>query len=169
VDVGSPCLLRYSFIMLYICNPSSTGPNKLCHAVHRPPPAPACPRWSSLHALAHFARLAQHQCLHFAYIRDESIYRDITKMTAMCWTRCNYLNPTLADQTWKYWRCNLQDEILQRNTTDTIPKGWKKNPMICNNIIRACPFCDQYPWISKKVGTLEHLHIYYLSNILQGV
>ncbi len=116
-----------------------------------------------------FARMAHYQCLNHECIGDESLYRDITKMTAMCWTRCNYLNPSLAEKTWKHWRFSLQDDILKRNTPDTLPKGWKNNPMIRNNIIRACPFCDQSPWISKKVGTLEHLHLYCLSSILQGV
>jgi hypothetical protein len=73
----------------------------------------------------------------------------------------------LAEQTWKHWKYNLQDEILAINTPDTIPKGWKKNPMTCNNIIKACPFCDQDRWIRKKIGNLEHLHLYCTSEILQ--
>ena len=114
-----------------------------------------------------FARLALHQCLSSDYIRDESLYNGLIKMTATCWTRSIYLNSTLADQTWKHWKYNLQNQTLAVNTPDTIPKGWKKNPMICNNIIRACPFCKQDPWIRKKIGNLEHLHLYCTSEILQ--
>ena len=115
-----------------------------------------------------FAGLASHQCLSSEYIRDESLYNGLIKMTATCWTRSIYLIPTLAEQSWKHWKYNLQDEILAINTPDNIPKGWKKNPRICNNIVKACPFCDQNPWIRKKIGNLEHLHLYCTSDILQN-
>ncbi len=32
--------------------------------------------------------------------------------------------------------------------------------MICNNIIRACPFCEESPRVRNNIGNLKHLHLY---------
>jgi hypothetical protein len=83
--------------------------------------------------------------------------QNIVKMTATCWTRCIYCYPPLASQTWDYWYSQLS-EGLQRDLPVTLPKDWRKQPLLANTIVRACPFCDE-----KQAGTLEHLHLYCMS------
>jgi len=47
------------------------------------------------------------------------------------------------------------------------PKNWKNLPMICNNIIRACPFCQNRNMITNRVGNIEHLHLYCSNTCIQ--
>ncbi len=47
------------------------------------------------------------------------------------------------------------------------PKNWKNLPMICNNIIRACPFCQNRNMITNRVGNIEHLHLYCSNTCMQ--
>jgi hypothetical protein len=77
--------------------------------------------------------------------------------------RCIYCYPPLANHIWKHWRANL-DETTMSNTATDIPKGWQKISTIANNIIKACPFCYTLD-VHKKIGNLEHLHLYYSSPI----
>lgn len=87
-------------------------------------------------------------------------------MTALSWTRCTYLHSSLVEQLWTIWRLQPQQQSYINNIPISIPKSWKNMPMICNNIIRACPFCQRDYSICNKSGSLEHLHMFCSSEIL---
>jgi hypothetical protein len=104
-----------------------------------------------------------------SHIGDDTLLQSHVKMTATCWTRCVYRYPPLANQIWQSWRTLGQNEANISNIPVNIPKDWKNIPMICNNIIRPCPFCKQHLVIQQKIGNLEHLHMYCSSPSLQEV
>lgn len=93
-------------------------------------------------------------------IGDESILRSIVKMTAICWTRCLYRHPPLANQAWGRWRDCQKDKHYYSTLSLHVPKDWKKRQGICNYIIKACPSCSQSNSTANKTGNLEHLHLY---------
>ena len=68
-----------------------------------------------------FFRLREFIGLTAEQIGNESLLRDIIKMTAICWTRCIYRYPPLANAIWQLWRASLSIE-LQQNQPENIPK-----------------------------------------------
>jgi len=48
--------------------------------------------------------ITPYKSLSFNQIGDESLLRNLMKMTTPCWTRCIYRYPHLVNQTWKHWR-----------------------------------------------------------------
>jgi len=99
-------------------------------------------------------------------IGNETLLRNIVKLTAPCWTRCIYRYPPLANQIWNQWRSELP-ESRQLITPAKLPKGWQKRPYIANNVIKSCPFCmNEENNLGKKNGNLEYLHLYCNSPIL---
>ena len=115
-----------------------------------------------------FLRMNSFNSLSTSQIGDESILRNLMKMTAMCWTRSVYRNPQLANHIWSFWRHSAHNAQIIDTLPVTIPKNWKKNPYICDDIIKACPFCSTFTGKNSK-GNLEHLHIYCPSRHLQRV
>ena len=115
-----------------------------------------------------FLRMNSFNSLSTSQIGDESILRNLMKMTAMCWTRSVYRNPQLANHIWSFWRHSAHNAQIIDTLPVTIPKNWKKNPYICDDIIKACPFCSTFTGKNSK-GNLEHLHIYCPSQHLQRV
>jgi len=91
-------------------------------------------------------------------IGNESLLRNVVKQVAPSWTRCIYRYPSLANHIWKQWRTNLE-ESLKEDKPENIPRGWEKIPAIANDIIKACPFCQNND-VQKKIGNMEHLHLY---------
>jgi hypothetical protein len=90
----------------------------------------------------------------------ESLYRNISKMSALSWTRCLYRQPSLAEQIWIHWGANLQVNNPALIAT-TLPAKWQKISYIANNVIKACPFCNAVNNNSDRIsGNLEHLHLY---------
>jgi hypothetical protein len=88
------------------------------------------------------------------------------KLTAPCWTRCIYRYPPLANQIWINWRASLPGNI-KASTSINIPRGWNKIPHIANDIIKVYPFCMTNNGTSiKRIGNLEHLHLYCTAPIL---
>jgi hypothetical protein len=87
-----------------------------------------------------------------SHIGDDTLIQSLVKMTATCWTRCIYRYPPLANQIWQTWRTLGQNEANISNIPINIPKDWKNIPMICNNVVRACPFCKQHFLIQQKIG-----------------
>lgn len=88
-------------------------------------------------------------------------------MTPPCWTCSIYRFPPLCKQIWNNWRKTHATEFNALDLPLTLPKKWRDNPEICNNIIKACPFCNQDNYNVKKKGNLEHLHSYCTSRFLQ--
>jgi hypothetical protein len=88
-----------------------------------------------------FARLYSFNSLNSDHIGEETIYRNLVKMTAMCWTRSTYLDANLIQLLWQHWRNSPQNVSIIDLIPNNIPKRWKNIPMISNNVIRACPFC----------------------------
>jgi hypothetical protein len=107
-----------------------------------------------------FYRLFSFIGLNAQQLGDESMLRNIAKMTATCWTRCIYRYPPLASQTWDYWYSQLAAD-LQRALPVSLPKDWRKQSLLADIVVRACPFCED-----KRAGTLEHLHLYCKSEYL---
>jgi hypothetical protein len=89
------------------------------------------------------------------------------KLMAPCWSRCICRYPPLANQIWMYWRRRVQNEAIIDSLPNIIPKNWRKTPELCDNIIRACPFCVSTDGNKVKIGNLENLHLYCSSNSLQ--
>jgi len=114
-----------------------------------------------------FQRLRNLNSLCTEQIGDDTLYRNQVKMTALCWTRRGYQSSTLVHQIWKHWQSLPQNINLVENIPTTLPKDWRNLPNINNNIIKACPFCQQMPRIKNPIGNLEHLHQYCSSNVLQ--
>jgi hypothetical protein len=69
-----------------------------------------------------YLRLAPHNSLTANQIGDETILRNIVKMTAPCWTRCLYRYPPLVNQTWHYQRFLMLDDIDDELIPDSLPK-----------------------------------------------
>jgi hypothetical protein len=94
-------------------------------------------------------------------IGHDTILYNLLKMTAPCWSRCVYRYPPLANHTWTFWR-NLEQNNNVRDTIPVeIPKNWKKNEHICNEIVLACPFCNSNESGNGiRKGNLEHLHLF---------
>jgi len=113
-----------------------------------------------------FFRLQNQNALHTDFIGDDTLYRQLVKMVAMCWTRCIYRQPDIARMLWKRWRTLEQNQSVIDNIPLELPKNWKEIPTIYNNIIRACPFCQPTLDIRSKIGNLEHLHLYCTSQYL---
>jgi hypothetical protein len=116
-----------------------------------------------------FLRMTPFHSLRSDQIGDESILRNLFKMTAMCWTRSGYRDPQLPHYIWSFWRHSAHNAHIIDNLSVSIPKDWKKNPDICDNIIKACPFCSDFDNKNNKTGNLEHLHLYCPSRHLQRV
>jgi hypothetical protein len=114
-----------------------------------------------------FLRMAPFNSLNADQIGDQSLLQNLIKITAPCWTHCMNQYPPLANQAWKQWRSSEQNETNMDNIPLTLPKGWRTNPMICNNIIRACSFCRTPARICNRIGNLEHIHLYCPSSFLQ--
>ncbi len=76
-------------------------------------------------------------------IGDKSILRNIMKMTAPCWTQSLYRYPPLIKQMWLHWKKSNQVSSNDSNVTTSLPKNWKDNQVIRDNIIKACPWCFQ--------------------------
>jgi hypothetical protein len=93
-------------------------------------------------------------------IGEESMLRSIMKITAPCWTQCIYRYPPLANQIWVYWRNLDCNDCIRDTLSENIAKDWRKNSEICDNIIKACPFCNSISFENVKKGNLEHLHLY---------
>jgi len=72
-------------------------------------------------------------------IGEESILRNLYKITAMCWTRSGYCDPKLPQYIWSFWRHSAHNAHKIDTIPANIPKDWKKNASICDNIIKACP------------------------------
>jgi hypothetical protein len=113
-------------------------------------------------------RMAPFNSLSAAQIGEESLLRNLMKMTAPCWTRSIYRYPPLATQIWHYWQTFEQNESTTESSPSTLPKSWKNKPVI-NDIIKACPFCSHTFGTDNKKGTLGHLHLYCPSMFLQRV
>ena len=116
-----------------------------------------------------FFRLAPFTNLSAEYIGDQSILRSIVKMTAECWTRRLYRNPSLANLMWKRWRDTQHHKPYFATLPEDVPKDWQKRPVICNFIIKACPLCSCSNSTDNMKGNLEHLHIYCPSRPLEKV
>jgi hypothetical protein len=108
-----------------------------------------------------FFRLKNFIGLTAEQIGDETLQRNMAKMTAMCWTRSIYHNPSLADLVWEQWLYSLS-EVDRVSQPTTIPKNWQKDLNIAEGIIKICPFCDRTNEDEnyKNIGNLEHLHMY---------
>jgi len=85
-------------------------------------------------------------------IGGETILRSHMRMTTPCWMRCLYRCPPLIKQAWLYWKGSDQSY-----TTDNagiimtfLPRDRKNNPDICDNMIKACPFCSQNNRINRR-------------------
>jgi hypothetical protein len=118
-----------------------------------------------IHRLSTFSGLKAEQIGH------ESLLQNNLKQTAPCWTRCIYHYPPLAGLIWIRWRSSLSEENMM-NVSINLPKGWQNNPHIADLIIKACPFCPSSRHsidIDKKIGNLEHLHLYCTSPIISDV
>jgi hypothetical protein len=107
-----------------------------------------------------FARLSPFTSLSADQIGDESILRSLLKMTAPCHTRCLYRYPPLANQIWNRWRDTQKEKCFYDRLSINVPKDWQKRPIICDYIIKACPFCSLANSTNNKKGNLEHLHLY---------
>ena len=116
-----------------------------------------------------FLRMSPFHSLKTDQIGDESILRNLLKMTAMCWTRSGYRDPKLPQYIWSFWRHSAYNAHKIDTIPATIPKDWKKNANICDNIIKACPFCSSFDVENNKKGNLEHLHLYCPSRHLKRV
>ena len=113
-----------------------------------------------------FYRLISFNGLKINLLGQESLLRNIIKMSALCWSRCIYRHPPFAEAIWKHWKSNLT-EHSQQTTQDRFPPKWQNIPHIANNIIKACPFCITTDSnLDRRCGNLEHLHLYCPSPIL---
>jgi len=110
--------------------------------------------------------LAPYNSLITNQIGDESLLRNLIKMTAPCWTWCLSRYPLLVNQTWKYWRFLMLDKNDDESIPYSAPKNWKKDALIRDNIIKACPFCSRPDANENNIRNLEHLHIYCPSKFL---
>ena len=111
-----------------------------------------------------FFRLLPFVGLNAQQLGDESLLRNIIKMTAPCWTRCLYRYPPLGAQAWESWFCCLPPEE-QEYFPSTLPKDWKKDKFFSDLVVRVCPACGSHRTDpdDPKVGTLEHMHLYCMS------
>jgi hypothetical protein len=75
-------------------------------------------------------------------------------MTASCWTRCLYRYPPWAIQTWEYWYDHLPPEE-QTDLPTTLPKKWRKDKAISDEIIWVCPACAE---LQKSPNDIEKRH-----------
>lgn len=73
----------------------------------------------------------------------------------------------MVKQTWIYWKALEQNRAIADTLPESLPKNWKKNFLICNDIIKACPFCQPIPGNRCKIGNLEHLDLYCSSPLLR--
>ncbi len=72
-----------------------------------------------------------------------------------------YRYPPLANHTWTYWRNLEQNKNVRDTIPIQIPKNWKKNEHICNEVVLACPFCNSYESSNGiRKGNLKHLHLF---------
>jgi len=55
----------------------------------------------------------------------------------------------LANQALIHWSISQKNAPFFEKIPKTIPKDWKKNSAICNDIIKACPFCAEKMTISR--------------------
>jgi hypothetical protein len=69
-----------------------------------------------------FLRLASFNSLSTNQIGDKTLFHNLVKMTATCWTQCVHCYPPLANQAWKHWRLLPQNSSLIENIPVTIPK-----------------------------------------------
>jgi len=115
-----------------------------------------------------FYRLRKFVGLTADQIGNESLLRNIIKLTAPCWTRSIYRYPPLANLIWQSWQATLPADIHVTKPIN-IPKDWQKHSDIADEIIKACPFCNQGDNNTRKsIGNLEHLNIFCTSQILVG-
>jgi hypothetical protein len=75
-----------------------------------------------------FLRMSPFNSLRAPQIGEESILRNLMKMTATCWTRSIYRYPPLANYVWSFWRHSTHNAHIIHMLPNTIPKNWKKNP-----------------------------------------
>jgi len=94
-------------------------------------------------------------------IGDESMLRNIVKMTAPSWTRWLYRYPQLVSQAWETWYHSLTADE-QANVPSTLPKDWRKDQWASDHVLRVCPACSLHRKNRKceRMGTLEHMHLY---------
>jgi hypothetical protein len=115
-----------------------------------------------------FYRLRKFVGLAADQIGNESLLRNIIKLTALCWTRSIYRYPPLANLIWQSWQTTLPANICVTKPIN-IPKDWQKHSDIADEIIKACPFCNQGDNNTRKsMGNLEQLHIFCTSQVLAG-
>jgi hypothetical protein len=86
-------------------------------------------------------------------IEEESVLRNIMKMTVTCWTHCIYRYPPLTHQAWSYWRELHNEKLILDSLLMSLHKNWKSNDFISNSIIKACPFCTLDNTNSEKKAT----------------
>ena len=108
-----------------------------------------------------FFRMLPFIGLNAQQIGDESLLRNIVKMTAPSWTRWLYRYPHLAAQAWDSWYHSLTDEE-QANVPSKLPRDWRKDNWAANHVLRVCPACSLHRKnrIYERMGTLEHMHLY---------
>jgi len=64
-------------------------------------------------------------------IGNESLLRNIIKLTALCWTRSIYRYPPLANLIWQSWQTTLPANICVTKPIN-IPKDWQKHSDIAD-------------------------------------
>ncbi len=73
-----------------------------------------------------FARLSTFNSLNSNQIGDDTIYRKLIKMHALCWTHSVYLDSQLAQRIWSRWRALEQNEANICHIPSRIPKKLEK-------------------------------------------